>query len=671
MSTFTDFRDKPNTKKIALVEIDIPESPAFWLPYEAGLWRFNMVDAADDVTFNFQNGLFTQGAFGTSGVADLGLNGANKLVGSLKVNYVEYTEVITIADLRSTDKSFLYDLSGDRILYVHFESFEPPSSFPTIEAGVANGYSTQEIYLSNNLYEGRVESIPQISMERDPLFFGLITFGGGSITLRNNDGEFDSWKDENIYGQAVRIKFGGDSLVLSDYYTLFTGFLEDYAIGTESIVIDINDDRKRFTRNLPVNIFDLATYPNIKDRNVNRGIPIAYGTVTNAPVMCIDEAAGSSEASYNFVICDTTYHGINAINQIYIASVPVTAASSSLTAGTFVLTGGSSETTYEPGNAVTADFEGMASGGSLISNGLDIITDILDHYIDKPFNASIYDTTEWASAQAVARNCAQWIASKKSIVDVIEDLSVANFGNFIVLPDGKYTFRTIDFDRATAGSIIKEQQLTMPGVVFDSSQFLSSVIVNYDKDQKENDFIEYPDTTREATVFTTYGTRREKEFDTVITNATDAASFGTAVMDLSEEIPTVFRTTTKTQFVDLVLMDNIALQVDRVGSTWYGTRKVEVIGITYNMDEFRVDLTCRDIEGLEPGTVTTFMGDWTIDAPVFSTALGSGSADTWDRNWTAAQKVYALQNFGYWTDDDGYIDSSDPDSYQVSNWDED
>lgn len=671
MSAFTDFRDKPDTQKLALVEVDFPWDVPFWLNFEAGIWRFKVEDALDDITFNFGSGFFTQGAFGTSGVADLGLNDETRVVGSLKANDIDYSKVTSFADLRSTNKSFYY--TGGT-LYVHFDSYDPPSVFDII-VGITSGYSTQAKYFNNVLYESRVKSLPSVSMERDALFFGLITFGGGSFSLRNNDGEFDSWKDEDIYGQAMRIKFGGDDLDFSDYYTVFTGFVEDYTIDTETIDIDFSDDRKRFSRNLPVNVFDVATYPDIKTRNVNKPIPIAYGTVTNALIMCIDEAAGSAEATYNFVICDTEFHGITAINQIYIdkgdGPVAASADSQSLTAATFVLSGGSAVTEYEPGDDVTADFEGLTSGSSLISNGLDIISDILDHYVFKPFNSSIYDTTEWASAQAVTYNCAQWISKKRSIADIIEDLSVSNFGNFIVKPDGKYTFRTVDFDRATATTITKEQQLNMPVADFDATQFLSSVIVNYDKDQQEDDFIVLPDTTRESAVFNTYGTYREKEFDTAITNASDAAAFGSAVMDFSEAIVPIFNVTTKTQNIDLVLMDNIALEVDRVESTWFGLRKVEIIGITYNLNDFQVQLTCRDIEGLSAAVIETFPGEWTIDAPVFSSALGSGSADVWDKGWTADQKLYARQNFGYWTDDDGYVDSTDPDSYLISRWDED
>jgi hypothetical protein len=390
-------------------------------------------------------------------------------------------------------------------------------------------------------------------------------------------------------------------LTLADYYTVFTGFIEDFIIDSETISIEITDDRKRFSRNLPINVFDLTTYPNIKPRNANKPIPIAYGTVTNAPIMCIDENAGSAEATYNFVICDVADHaaGIQAINQIYIdkgdGPVAASAVTQSLTAATFVLSGGSAVDEYEPGDDVTADFEGYASGGAIISNGLHIITDILSVYLDKTYNTDVYDTTEWTSAQTAAYDCGLWVEDKKDIATIIEDISISNFGSFIVKNDGLYTFRMTDNERTTAKTIVRETQLEQPSADFKSEEFLTSVIIAYDKDQAEDEFIEYPDTSRQTTVFNNYSTYREKVFETLLTTAADGSALASSILDLTDSIVPTFSVKTKTQNIDLLLLDNVILQVDRMQSTWFGNTKAEVVGIVYNLDDYEVDLQCRFI----------------------------------------------------------------------------
>lgn len=600
MSAFTDFRDKESSEKVTLVEIDLPERQDFWLPAEAGIWKFKLVDAKKNIIFNFQNGLFTQGSFENAGTGDLGLNADSKRVGSLRVAGVDYTSASTFVNLRSTNNSYFYDT--DTTLYVHFDSFDPPSVFFPIIIGVIHGFSNKEKYFLNNLYEGRVRAVPSISMDKDPLYFGLLIFGGGSIALHNEDGRFDSWKDENVYGQAVRIKFGGDSLTLADYYTVFTGFVEDFLIDSDSISIDVIDDRKRFSRNLPINIFDTTTYPDIKTRNANKPIPLGYGTVTNAPIMCIDESAAGPPATYNFVICDVADHaiGIQAINQIYIdkgdGPVAASANSQSLTAATFVLPRGAGVTQYEAGDDVTCDFEGYASGGAIIGNGLHIITDILNVYLDRPFNTDNYDTTEWASAQTAAYDCGLWVDGKKDIATIIEELSVSNFGSFIVKNDGLYTFRMTDNDRAIAKTITRETQLAQPAADFKSEEFLTSVIIAYNKDQAGDDFIEQPDTSRQTTIFNKYSTYREKVFETLVTNAAAASALGSSILDISESIVPTFPVKTKTQNIDVLLLDNVIVQTDRMQSTWFGNSKAEVVGIVYNLDDYTVELQCRFIE---------------------------------------------------------------------------
>ena len=44
---------------------------------------------------------------------------------------------------------------------------------------------------------------------------------------------------------------------------------------------------------------------------------------------------------------------------------------------------------------------------------------------------------------------------------------------------------------------------------------------------------------------------------------------------------------------------------------------------------------------------------------------GTGSLD-WNDAWDPAIKAWAIQNCGWWSDDNGFVDSADPDSELVS-----
>jgi len=59
-----------------------------------------------------------------------------------------------------------------------------------------------------------------------------------------------------------------------------------------------------------------------------------------------------------------------------------------------------------------------------------------------------------------------------------------------------------------------------------------------------------------------------------------------------------------------------------------------------------------------------------VDNRTFPAALGGGTTDPWDDEWTEDQKAWARQNVGYWCSDTGFADdvTPDPDSYLPSTW---
>jgi len=97
----------------------------------------------------------------------------------------------------------------------------------------------------------------------------------------------------------------------------------------------------------------------------------------------------------------------------------------------------------------------------------------------------------------------------------------------------------------------------------------------------------------------------------------------------------------------------------------------EVLETKRNLETGKVDLVIGSLRGLVSGGTSGgfgYPGHWTEEAPVFPSSLGGGSAETWDINWTADQKAYAKQNFGYWCDANGFADPDDPESYLCSTW---
>ncbi|KKK52228.1 hypothetical protein LCGC14_3107030, partial [marine sediment metagenome] len=135
---------------------------------------------------------------------------------------------------------------------------------------------------------------------------------------------------------------------------------ENININEDTFSIEIVDKRKQLSRTLPKNVYDATTYPNIKDTNVGEPIPLGYGTILNAPAVCLNEKEAT--ATFTFKLVDVADHvyGINSIDTVYVENDPdiltvVTPSSTDLLNGEFVLTAG----VYSTSTTVTADFKGF------------------------------------------------------------------------------------------------------------------------------------------------------------------------------------------------------------------------------------------------------------------------------------------------------------------------
>lgn len=119
-------------------------------------------------------------------------------------------------------------------------------------SGSTVGYCTKDYTPigSSLFYEGRIMELPDISIKRDALTWGKIQFSGGSISLNNGDGHFDSLANSSwyigYYGKEVRIKIGYEELNISDYITIWTGYIESVTLAKDKFTISLMESRKKF-----------------------------------------------------------------------------------------------------------------------------------------------------------------------------------------------------------------------------------------------------------------------------------------------------------------------------------------------------------------------------------------------------------------------------------------
>jgi len=244
-------------------------------------------------------------------LADDEYNDVDKNVTGVIINITtQVPSVTSLADCLTSENSFYFDYDN-QLLYVHLpHTFIPSAS--SLSTGVALGFSSDMVrYFRSQLYKPLLLSIPALSDKADPLEYGIISFGGGSIVLSNEldfdgDGFFDV--DEKLYGNTVRIKRGDEGDEYDDLVLMFEGYIKDYTLTTRDFTIDLADKRERLQISYPTEVF--TGLEGIFEDTNGKIIPDGYGTVIQAKAYPIEKDSTSVKFRWATVSTSITqlYH---------------------------------------------------------------------------------------------------------------------------------------------------------------------------------------------------------------------------------------------------------------------------------------------------------------------------------------------------------------------------
>jgi hypothetical protein len=123
----------------------------------------------------------------------------------------------------------------------------------------------------------------------------------------------------------------------------------------------------------------------------------------------------------------------------------------------------------------------------------------------------------------------------------------------------------------------------------------------------------------------------------------------------------IYKVKTVQEFMELEPGDKVRIKYDRMGVD----QVAEVLSVSTSLGDVPVTLELSDIRGWRD-----YSGFWTADSISFPEDLGGATVTTWDDTWTDAQKAYARAAWGWWTDDNGYVDATDDalKSFRASTW---
>lgn len=575
-----------SSAKITLYEYDRPvDLTSDLLNYSSGIWSYTITPG--DITVTDDNSNTGYYSYNNAIIYN---------VQSVNVDGFQLLRVDSIADLLTQSGSFYYDGTTTKI-YIAFTDYEPPLAKQIyISAVVGFAYNTDtDMYFEGAYYDPRVSSIFGIKKSKDPLFYGLLKFDSGTVKLINDDGELDDWRDRNLYRQATRLLVGEAGFTYDEYEKVFTGIIGNDSRTWSDISIKVEDVRAGLSAPVPYNTLTQTDYPYLDDSLVDKYIPIAYGSIRNAEAFCLNSEETASY--YTFIFCDTEFNNATSLDAVYVDGEAVAVYSTDLSSGTFVLT---SAVVNDQFTSVTCDFHGAS-----IENGVDIIKDLMLNYANTTYISELWDTTETAAAQAISRDTSVYKKEQVKLSKLIEQVCVDIDALFFAHDNGLYTIRIYDADRTPVKTIYSDEWMDEPTIDNNSDEFLSSVIINYNKDQSSDEYYTYEETSYIDEVFDIYKSKQSKTIETGLTTEADAILKAQTIMESSKLVQDIVKRSVKFQHYDLEIMDFVICDPRcrvsgvEVPAIW------EVIGIAKDLQNYVVQLTLRYIKSYTP-VVTTY-----------------------------------------------------------------
>lgn len=249
--TFAEYATRSVSDARVLVQIDISKLNGQWVCIGAGIWKVNTEGLYPEVDDSLLDG-FTAQTFGD--------------IGSILIDGLSATKVTTLATLTDDTNAYFWD-SANNDLYVCLPNYDYPWQH-NIFIGAIHGYSLDEFIPSGAtvLYEGRLVDSPRISQSRDPLFWGKMKYDVGGVSLKNHDGELDTFaQDHDCYGNEARILYGYKQLNIADYVCLYSGILQNISISEEEISFDFSDRRMQLTKPIQYSCTELNALEAIEE----------------------------------------------------------------------------------------------------------------------------------------------------------------------------------------------------------------------------------------------------------------------------------------------------------------------------------------------------------------------------------------------------------------------
>lgn len=585
---------------------------------------------------------------------------------SLKFNGVALTSYASRSSADSAGRGWVDECTASSRIYLVLNGGDTPYNgvllaiipyrFSTIPKAFTTGAN------ANKFYSGRIQSLPNLSTRIERKFSGVAQIGSGGLTLNNSDGYFNGLADLNWDAGETVIKMGVDvpdsAMTYADYETLGTFFNGQHGIDEDTFTLGLGEKKINLRKKIPTTFFSTATYPNMKTQDIGKAIPLAYGEIYSAPAVC------TNTVTREFTLAS---HAVYAIDAVRHETSPGVWESLTFvgTASTATFIAGSE---WNGTDAVACDFRGRKSGSLLMENAADIVTDILAQIGETNISTASFTTARAALKSGTDRYDAEihirkpflYINSATEALSVLSEINQAVGSYLYADAAGQFYYKVFEIQAGADLIHYTRADILSFSVDVDSEEIYSKVVAGYGRREAEDWESVY--TLADTDIEYKHGQlgAKTKEITLPLGTTAEATAWAERFL-INEGNPVV------TYRIGLPWKGHLATPGTQVRITYADNSNAiegvfEVLEQVRDLDAATVTLVLGDLHGFKTS------GYWVGDATVFPDSLGGGSTAAWDATWTAAQKAWARENVGYWTDDNGLASVADPDSLNLSKW---
>ena len=225
-------------------------------------------------------------------------------------------------------------------------------------------------------------------------------------------------------------------------------------------------------------------------------------------------------------------------------------------------------------------------------NALEAIRELLYTNYGAIYNSVYYNTTQWATCESIVDNVSIDIQSGKStqdkpMIEIIEDICGSIFGLFKIEPDGKYNFKIVDTTSSASATITSNDVINQHLITYDPLEVISSTKIGYAKNWDEgytSPYTFYTDVSQEQSIFRKYKVYTQKQFNTLLTNSSDAITFSDIVLNYSKDVHGIGSVEVPLKYYAIQIGDIVNIEINRETTTLLGTVKCEIISKSLELE---------------------------------------------------------------------------------------